>query len=73
MKHIRPDFSFKAWAPVWIPGVGSKGFFLFSESSHVAYQIYRNEVENTIQPNVLLLFINILPLDGFKKSKQFFS
>ena len=50
-----------------------RSFFFFSESSHVAYQIYRNEAENTMQANVLLLFINFLPLDGVKRSKHFFS
>ena len=36
--------------------VGSNGqLFFFSESCHVAYQINRNEADNTMQANILLL------------------
>ena len=37
-----------------IPEVGSKGqFSFFSESCHVAYQINRNNAENTMQAYIL--------------------
>ena len=35
-----------------VPGLGSKGFFIFSERSHVACQINGNETEYTMQANI---------------------
>ena len=50
------------------PGVGSKGhvFFFFSESSRVAYQINRNEAENTMQANILPFLHTHNPCIGLK-------
>ena len=69
MKHIKRDFSLKAWVRVcWvdlggnilptdtplIQGVGSKGQTIyFSESSHVAYQIKADDSGSNMVANIL--------------------
>ena len=40
---------------------GQKVIFPFSKSCHVAYQINLNEAENTLQVNILLFYIPMVP------------
>ena len=51
------------------PGVGSKGMFFFSESSRVTCQIYRNEIVDTRQANVLPFCTLTTPRWGQKVKK----
>ena len=39
--------------PLVPPGLGSKGFFIFSKRSNAACQINGNEAEYTMQANIL--------------------
>ena len=54
------------------PGVGSRGQFVFySESSHVACQIYGNEAENAMQASIMPYYTPTTPRWG-QKVKTFF-
>ena len=81
MKHIKQDFSLKAW--VKSPGVDLGGgarakITFFSEYGHVAYQI---EADNACSNMVAVYFAHrhtldsgdgLDPRDGVKRSNHFF-
>ena len=56
MKHIKPDFSLKAWVRAcWVDlggGAEVKNKF-FSEYGHVAYQIKADDAGNIVEANFL--------------------
>ena len=52
--------------------MGQKFKTFLSEEGHVAYQINRNETENTRQANILSFYTPTTP-GWFKISKHFFS
>ena len=56
-----------------IPGLGSKVKLLFSESSHVAYQIKGNEIYSTRQANIQYLHTPLTPGVVSKVKTFFFS
>ena len=56
MKHIKRDFTLKAWVRVQGVDSGDEAeakIKLFSEDGHVAYQIKADNVCNTMVANVL--------------------
>ena len=55
MKHIKRDFSLKAWvrASSWTYGVGQRPKLNFSESGHVLYQIKADAAGSNMVANIL--------------------
>ena len=55
MKHIKRDFSLKAWVRArWMDlGVGQRPKFFFSEYGHVAYQIKADDAGSNMVANIL--------------------
>ena len=49
--------------------MGSKGLFFSSESSHVAYQINKNEAENTMEATFSPFYALTIPGWGQKVKK----
>ena len=55
MKHIKQDFSLKAWVRArWVDlGGGPRSKYFFSEYGHVAYQIKADDTRSNMVANIL--------------------